>query len=283
MIKNIATLLMACLCMPLYALDVEMTGMGDYFRGAPQGSFSGNDGAYMGLNANVPIVDFLDFQAGGSFGVYNWDGHIDLLDFQTTNPTYQGFITTGFTYKENQYTLGVVYDCMLTSNFGMFRLSPMIDQLRAKLGCTLGSCEVGLWCTQILDTCNKRAEGIPIEFRAIGQTSAFLTQRFGKNAQATFWVGVPTEESVMYPYDKPGQIIAGFNLRAPLSGCIYLDSHGSYLRENKSDNHIRGANHHFNLAVGLTYYLGTGCFGPVATYQPLADNSNFLVDTNLNF
>ncbi|MCB1113951.1 MAG: hypothetical protein KDK62_04275 [Chlamydiia bacterium] len=279
--KNIAILLVA-LSNTLFGLDMEVTGAYDYFRSLPEGSWNGNNGAYVSLNTGAPVLDFLDFQLGGSFGIYNWDGQDNIVFENTSNPMYQGFITTGFTYKENQYTLGLVYDWMFTSNYTVFNVAPAVDQLRGKFGYQMCNSEIGVWGTYRLDTSTKNAQGLPVKFRAISQASVFITHRFSKCAQGTVWLGVPTDDGLMESGKKPGEILAGFEVRAPLGPCLFLDAHGSYLRAREYVGCERTRNYQANITVGITYLFGDRCQGMYSTYQPVANNSNFLLDTNIN-
>jgi hypothetical protein len=268
--------------MSLNGAGMEVTASYDYFRGLPEGNWNGNTGIYLAGNMGVPVLNCVEFQAGTSFGIYNWEGRSNIVFHDDQNSTYQGYATTGFVYRENQYTLGVVYDYLYTNHFGIYDLSPSLMQVRGKLGYKLGSTELGVWATTPLNTSEKSPHGIETRFRAVSQANVYLTQKFSKTAQGTFWIGTPYESGLMSHHTQKGNIIAGFNGRALLCAGWLLDVHGSYMTAHKHDKGCAGKNYAASLTVGVTYRFGDRCQELYSTWLPLADNSQFLIDTNGN-
>lgn len=131
--QNFATLLLGFFCLncSLFAYDIELNASYDYFRGLPDGSWRGNSGAFLAANVATPLYRCVDGQVGGSYGLYNWDGHENVVFKNAKSVGQQAFVTAGVSSSfGNCFTGGLVYDRLFTRHYGVYDLSPSIDQLR---------------------------------------------------------------------------------------------------------------------------------------------------------
>lgn len=264
----------------LLAFNFELNSSYDYFRDMPDGSWNGNNGALIGVNSDIPLSDSVSLQLGGSYGLYNWDGRNNVV-FKNANVVEQiGFLTAGVSSTCNRWKWGLVYDRLFARHFSIYDLSPSFDQLRFKTGYSFCWNEFGLWGTFDLTRSHKSALGVPIAFKAIGQMNLFWKHIFANEAETMVWIGLPYRNSLMFPHSKAGDIISGFSLRAPLTECLMLDGNGSYMVARGSRGAIQSRNYHASICVGITYLFGRGCSKP--PYMPIANHSNFFVDTNVN-
>lgn len=282
--KQFATLLIGFLSIwaPLLGLNLELNVSYDYFRGMPDGSWNGNNGVIFAANMGTCVWDCIGVQAGGSFGIYNWDGRGNLVFNNPKKLEQQTFATAGLFSSFGHFNAGLVYDHLFTKHFGIFDLNPSIDQLRFQGGYQFCSEEFGVWGTAHLHTSHKWALGVPISFKAINQINVFWTHFFENCAMTTLWIGAPYENSLRYSHKPAGVLIAGFSLRVPLTERLLVDGNGSYMRARRSHGVQQSKNYAANICIGITYLFGEACPNFGTTYMPLANHSNFLVDTNSN-
>lgn len=263
-------------------LSLELNASYDYFRGLPDGTWNGNTGAFLMANAGACLFDRVGVQAGGSFGVYNWDGRGNLVFKNPKNVQLQSFVTAGLFSSFARFNGGLVYDRLFTQHFGIYDVNPSVDQLRFQGGYQFCQEEVGFWGTAYLTTSHRKALGVPISFRAINQINLFWTHYFENMAKTTVWIGIPYTSSLIHHHKRAGEFVAGFSLRVPLRNCLFIDGIGSYMKAMRSHGVKQSRNYAANICIGITYMFGDVCCGYSNTYMPVANHSNFLVDTNLN-
>lgn len=283
--KQFATLLMGIFLIQahLFAYNFELNTSYDYFRGLPDGSWSGNTGVFWLGNFGTVLYDCVGVQVGGSYGLYNWDGRQNLVFKNPKALQQQAFVTTGLFSSIGPFNGGLVYDRLFTKHFGIYDRNPSIDQLRFQIGYQCFSEELGVWGTVHLRTSHHRALGVPISFRAIDQINFFWTHYFANSAKTTVWIGGPYRGSLRFHLKKPAEICStGFSLRVPLSNCLFVDGHGSYIWAQKAHGVRQSRNYNANICIGLTYLFGNERSNSGVTYMPVANNSIFLVDTNFN-
>ena len=63
----------------LTGLALEWNSSYDYFRGMPDGSWNGNNGALIAVNSGLNLLDYANLQAGASYGLYDWDGRGNVV------------------------------------------------------------------------------------------------------------------------------------------------------------------------------------------------------------
>lgn len=277
--RTLALLLSAHLSLAAYFFEANTSY--DYFRGIPDGSWNGNSGALVSLNAADCYFDGICFQLGGSFGIYNWDGRENLVFKNAKNPLYEGFLTAGGTWQSDDYTFGLVYDRIFTNHFGIYDTSPSFDQLRFHAGYQLCYETFGVFGTCHLSTSHKKALGIPVAFRAIDQMNLFWGHTFDNSAKTLLWLGAPYRKSLRFPNKTAGVLTAGVALRAPLTDNLYFDGHGSYMRARNAHGSEQSRNYAASVCIGITYSLDP-CEGENFFVMPVANNANFLVDSNHN-
>lgn len=277
----------SCLSFPLVA---EATIAYDHFRSLPDGSWNGNNGAYIGVNlaTTLPYVSDLGFgaQVGGSYGVYDWSGRGSAAEHRNS-AQQQGFLTVGIFKKTcdcSGINFGLVYDWMANKNIGVFALNPHFDQVRFQVGYLFnGSDEVGFWATAPISKSHKSTNGIPVTFRAMGQANLFWKHTFSNCAWTALWAGAPYNRGLMFSPGRDGQYLIGASFYAPLTASLSISGHGLYMHPRSKNQ--KSNNDAVNICIGLTYTFGNsqGCQCNAAPYMTVADNSNFITDTNLNF
>lgn len=282
--KLIATLFAASLSAQgfLGAVGFEVNTSYDYFRGIPDGSWNGNSGALVSGNMGFDLTECIGLQLGGSWGLYNWDGRENQVFKNPKALEQQAFITAGAYAFQGDFSFGLNYDRMYVKHFSIYDVSASFDQLRFQGGYRFCAEEVGVWGTAKLSTANKHALGLPVKFKAINQINVFWSHYFDNYAAATVWVGAPYGNSLRYHHKAAGEFDMGFSLRAPLTDCLYVDAHAAYMRARNASGSKQSRNYDSNVCVGLTYLFGDICSQYGATYMPVANNSNFFVDTNVN-
>lgn len=263
----------------------------DAFRGPAEGTWNGNAGGVIGANFGASLWNGIGVQAGGSYGVYDWSGRGPLGGNRSGSVQQQGFLTGGLFYKTpcaSGFQGGAVVDWMFNKNFGVFGLDPSIGQVRFQAG-YLFCCsdEVGVLGTANIDTAHKSAFHIPVSFRAIGQVSLFYRHLFQNCSEAMVWAGIPYRKSLMFSGKRAGKYLLGASFRAPLTSCLSVEGHGVYMAPEGSRSVHRFRNDGVNVSIGLSYAFGLGScdsceLWEARPYMPVANNSNFLVDTSLN-
>lgn len=261
----------------------------DTFRSLPDGSYSDNTGAYLALNTGLSLSSFTGYgigtQVGGSYGVYDWSGRANPFG----NPRavqQQGFLTFGV-FKKTPYSsgvnLGFAYDLMVNHNFGCFVVDATFSQLRFKVGYQLDCCdEFGFWGTAYLDTNkNDAAEESLVKYRAINQLNLFWEHHFSTGAETMIWLGVPYTKSLNK--DSSRGFIAGASFWVPLNACWSIQGHGSYRYHHSSKRVEVSKGYGSNVSIGIAYTFGSPSACWAKPYLELADNSNFLSDTNISF
>jgi len=262
------------------AQSVEVGMSYDYFRGIPDGSWNGNTGALVSANVGGQLYDCVGYQLGASYGNYNWDGRENLV-FENSKSTQQiGMFTGGIFSSLKQYNLGIVYDHMISKHFGIYDQSPSINQLRLQAGYELCSNEFGIWGTVGLSESHKTALGVPLVFDAIDQVNLFWTHQFNDCSKSSVWIGAPYSNSLYNPHNTAGLFLLGFSVKTQLTPSLCLQGDGSYMKARRSSNSSQS--YAANICIGLTYSFTSGCFKEIDPYMPLANHSNFLIDTNLN-
>lgn len=276
-----------CLSFPISG-DINVSY--DSFRGMPDGSWNGNTGALIGVNLGMSLDDLFGIQAGGSYGIYDWYGREVIGSENTNKVERQGFATGGIFYKtpcSSGFQGGAVIDWMFNHNFGVFGLNPSFGQARLQAGYLFSGCnELGVWGTIRLRTDHKDFFEIPVSFRAIGQASLFWRHFFSNCAETMVWVGLPYDKSLMFSGKRAGKFVAGISFSVPLCASLSIEGHGMYMGPGRKELTPRFYNHGANISIGITYTFGKdndcNMNWQASPYLPIANNSNFLVDTSLN-
>lgn len=263
----------------------------DSFRGPSEGTWNGNAGGVIGGNFGLSVWEGLGVQAGGSYGVYDWEGRGPLGGSNSGSVQQQGFLTGGAFYRApccNGFQGGAVVDWMFNKNFGVFGLNPSIGQFRFQAGYLFcGTDEIGVWGTANINTDHKDAFQIPVSFRALGQASLYYRHLFENSAEAMVWAGLPYRKSMMFSGKRAGRYLVGASFRAPLTSCLSVEGHGVYMAGQGNSYSHRFQNDAVNVSIGINWAFGAGscdCFElwQARPFMPVANNSNFLVDTSLN-
>lgn len=265
-----------------FPLEGNFTLALDDFRSLPEGSWDNNMGALTSLYFKADLTHTFFFHFGGSYGLYDWMGRGSTLD---TGLQQQAFITGAFSREtscRSGFNAGVTYDAMLNVNFGEFAVNPYLSQVRAQTGYVIkGGNELGIWGTIFTNNAHKESFEVPLTFRAISQVNLFYCHYFKNYAYAMLWAGLPYIRGLMYSTGLPGTFILGARFSAPLTNYLSINGHAAYMGARHSDAGNGFRNYASNICIGLTYTFGRR-HKQHTPYMSLADNSNFIVDTNQN-
>lgn len=198
----------------------------------------------------------------------------------------QGFITIAAAWQTpycRGWNGGVAYDWMLNKNFGLFAVNPFFDQIRAQFGYLFqGGNEVGLWGSYGIHTSHEESQNIPLKFKGISQVNLFWSHYFKSNGYAMLWVGTPYQRGLLYSNGRAGTYVIGTQFSVPVTHSLSIDGHGSYMGPRGRAGVTPSKNYGANLCFGLTYSFGKRRIAK-SSYMTLANNSNFMADTNQNF
>jgi hypothetical protein len=251
-----------------------------------------NFGGLVGLNAALTLPFMSEFgigwQVGGSFGNYDWDG-----TEQGSSSEQQTFITTGFYRKgcqDDPLSFGIVYDWMISQNWGVDGTSPTISQWRGQVEYAFCACDsLGVYGTLRDKTYTDTPTTGDVN-RAINQIDLFWCHKFESGSQFRFWFGMPERDRLDPTYGGTlGEWIIGLEAQVPLSESVALYGSMQYMRPSASpaSTSFVGAaaqEQAYDLSFGLVWYVGgsakaSSCCSDVASpYMPVANNRNFLVD-----
>ena len=196
--------------------------------------------------------------------------------------------------------MGVVYDWMINKYFGEYGLQANLAQIRYQVGFLWdGSDEFGFWGANPVFTAKRRPAGVLVEYRGISQINLFWQHNFDNCAYTMVWGGVPYGKGLLFDQEgedfpkkinfddqRPAQFTVGFRAGAPLSCNLSLEGHAVYMHPTSYARGEESQNSGFNVAIGLTYSFGDSGLCDeynIRPYLPIADNSNFIVDTNRNY
>jgi len=269
-------------CCPI---EVDLSLALDDFRSLPEGSWNGNWGGYAAANFRAFLPRDFSLQVGGSYGIYDWAGRAFAPFTSASSLQQQGFITVGAARQVSHSGInaGVAYDWMLNKNFGIFAVNPFFDQIRGQLGYLIpGGNEIGVWAAYGIHTAHKESQAVPLRFRGISQVNLFWCHYFKNHAYGILWAGTPYRRGLMYTSGRPGNFIVGAQFSVPVTKHLSIEGHGAYMAPRGSSGLIPARNYDSNISIALTYAFGKRRIQQ-SPYMTLANNSNFLSDTNQNF
>lgn len=267
-------------------IEVDISLGLDDFRSLPEGSWTSNWGAFAATNINVKLPCSLFAQIAGSYGLYDWAGRSSTPYKNSKTLEQQGMITVAISRQEltsKGINCGLAYDWMLNKNFGLFALNPFFDQLRGQVGYLFrGGNEFGALATYGIHTAHEESLEIPVQFRGISQVSLFWCHYFKMHGYAMLWLGTPYRRGLMYSSGRPGTYLFGAQFSIPVTHSLSIDGHAAYMGPRGRAGNIPAKNYASDLSLGITYAFGHRRVAKTP-YMSIANNSNFLVDTNQNF
>lgn len=264
--------------------EVDFTLALDDFRSLPEGSWNGNWGAFAAINMKVFLPKDFSTQIGGSYGLYDWAGRAFAPFSNPDALQQQGFITAAVSHQVfHGINAGIAYDWMLNKHFGIFAVNPFFDQIRAQIGyAILCRNEIGAWASYGIRTANEASQQVPLRFRGISQANLFWCHYFQNNGYGMLWAGTTYRRGLMNKSGRPGDFLFGVQFSAPMTECLSIEGHGVYMMPKGVSGLTPAKNYASNLCIGITYSFGKRKIQQ-SPYMTLANNSNFLVDTNQNF
>ena len=267
-------------------VEVDLTLALDDFRGIYSGSWNGAFGALTAANLTIPLPCSFSAQLAGSYGLYDWAGRPSTPFKNSKTWQQQGFITVAASWQtphSHGWNAGAAYDWMLNKNFGLFAVNPDFDQVRGQFGYLFkGGNELGAWGSYGIRTVHKESQNIPLHFRGISQVNLFWSHYFKSHGYAMLWAGTPYRRGLMYTSGRAGRFIVGAQFSVPVTHSLSIEGHGSYMDPRGGSGVVPSKNYGADLYFGITYSFGKRRIAK-SSYMTLANNSNFMVDTNQNF
>ena len=264
--------------------EVDLTLALDDFRSLPEGSWNGNWGGYAAASLKAFLPRDFAAQLAGSYGLYDWAGRAFAPFVNPDSLQQQGFVTVAVSRQVSSSGInaGIAYDWMLNKNFGVFAVGPFFDQIRGQLGYLIqGGNEVGVWASYGIRMSNQESQQIPLQFRGVSQLNLFWCHYFKNNGYAMLWAGTPYRRGLMYESGRPGNYLFGLQFSAPMTHSLSIEGHGAYMGPRGGSGIGPATNYASDLSIGLTYSFGKRRIQQ-SPYMTLANNSNFIVDTNQN-
>lgn len=267
----------------------------EVWRNIADGSYADNKGLVVGGNVGVPLPKLREWGIGGqfgaSYGAYDLDGRAS--SDRNNDVQQQIFVTAGLFHRPTESCplgIGVGYDWMINSNYGVYATSPMMTQWRAQIGYALSARnEVGVWMSMRDRGADKEIEfnnqTATAHYRPLDQVNIFWHHNYCSGADSWLWMGFPDNDKVGGD-GRLGEFTLGFSVNVPLTERVALTAGGSYMKPTASSGIAASVENAYSLSVGLAIFPGAGAKrGSVAgncwmPYLPLADNMNFLSDTN---
>jgi hypothetical protein len=267
-------------------VEVDLTLALDDFRDIGSGSCNDSFGALAALNFFIPLPASFSTQLAGSYGLYDWAGRSSTQFKNSKTWQQQGFITVAasrVTPYDCGLNVGVAYDWVLNKNFGLFAVNPFFDQIRGQFGYLFrGGNEIGAWGSYGIRTVDEESQSIPLQFKGISQVNLFWCHYFKSCGYGMLWLGTPYQRGLMYTAGRAGRFIFGAQFSVPVTSSLSIEGHGSYMAPRGGSGVVPSRNYGTNLCFGITYSFGN-CRTAKSPYMTLANNTNFMTDTNQNY
>ncbi len=266
-------------------IELDFTLALDDFRSLTEGSWEGNWGSLAALNITAPLPASFFAQLAGSYGLYDWAGRSSTPFKNSKTWQQQGFLTVAASWQTPYacgWNVGAAYDWMLNKNFGEFAVNPFFDQIRGQFGYVIkGGNELGLWGSYGIRTAHKESQQVPLKFKGISQINLFWCHYFKSHGYGMLWIGTPYQRGLMYKSGRAGRFIFGAQFSVPVTSSLSIEGHAAYMSPRHGSGISPSKNYAADLAFGLTYAFGKRKIAK-NPYMTLANNSNFIVDTNQN-
>ena len=274
-------------------IGLELFAGVEAFRSVADGSFPSNAGGVIGGNLGIPMLRNLGIgaQFGASFSLNDLDGRVSGVTALPASQTQEDiFITVGIFRRATEnipVNVGLASDLMITSGYGEFASSPTMSQFRYQLGYDLSDRnEIGTWGT-IAGQRSYRSNALlgDLTFRPIGQYDLFWHHNFDAGADSWLWFGVLEKEDVTSAGGQLGEFTAGITLQVPLTERTAIYATGQYMRPSATPAAGAAIEDAYSIGFGVVFFpRGQSRTHTVAgerwmPYLPVANHSNFLVDT----
>lgn len=261
----------------------------DTFRGPPEGAGPSNFGEVTGLNAAIPVYEpwGIAWQLGASYGIYDFGGRPPPA-LHLTGAQQQIFVTTGVFRRAKpgqRASFGFAHDWMINNRYSQYALSPTLGQWRGQFEWAFsGINSVGIWGTFRDRSYFGDRPDNHNQFRAISQIDAFWHHKYEFGADTWLRIGLPVSKRLTGS-GLAGSAIVGATAQAPLNQQLALYANAMYMASNSAPGALGSSRDAYNVSMGVAWYPGgnarTGTVNGASwlPYMPLANNSNFLVDS----
>ena len=270
-------------------------GVGD--RGRFWSGPNPNDGGSFGFNYATRLGAITDrtgiqFQIGGSYGVYDWNGRAFYP--ATLDPVVaqqQTYLTLGFFKRVDEHSnisYGFVHDWMINQAFGAYAVNPTLGQWRGQVAFAVSPWnEFGVWGTlRDKGSTNLDWFGNGVHTQSLNQTNIFWHHKWQQGADSWLWIGVP-DATRLSPFagGSLGDLLLGGSIVAPISQSWSLYSNVQYMHPSAQPGPLAAAESSWYVAFGLQFTFGGAARSETVAgnnWLPLmavANNGNFLVDS----
>ncbi|MBM3207818.1 MAG: hypothetical protein FJZ57_04355 [Chlamydiae bacterium] len=263
-----------------YSADISLGT--DYFRGAYNGTWPDTFGILGSFNFGVQIPIYnqgFAAQGGASVGLYDWQGKTATNSSSMETETFLSVGLSRQSPSASGINAGIAYDWMVSRNFGTFCLDVTLEQARAQIGYMIkGKNEIGITTATHTSNWSKKVQFANVKFQGINQVNLYWRALTKNNSETMLWAGVPYGKGLQNSSGKPGYYIAGMSFMAKLTKRLAITGHGVYMGP-KNGTRYESITYGANICASLTYTFG-GTKRGERPYLSLANNSNFLIDTN---
>lgn len=265
----------------------------DSFNHIPDTNFTSNYGASGGANLGGPLPGLQDYgigwQAGATFGIYDWKGRTGL-GAQRDQSQNMFFSTLGIFRRAdacNPVSWSVGFDQLSATRYGTLTQSPYLQQIRVQIGYALSARnEIGMWGTAAT---NKSVRSLPpsplrISYRAINQLNTYWHHKYDFGGDSWLYAGVPLGNRLSPLEGTLGSWIIGGMALAPMSDNLSLYGNFSYMNPSAGAGPPGSFDETMSVGLGLVWYPGRHARSRTVggrTWMPqlpVANNSTFLVD-----
>lgn len=239
-------------------------------------SANGNFGTRTTINSATSLLPKLGLsgQLGTALGWYDLKG----TPFTGPQSRFQSFTTVGIfqSLMEGNVRWGVAYDFLYDAYFKNFNFG----QWRAKAGWWVNQRnEVGVWGTLAGygDAAVMDGAGTVNRFRPITQANLYWQHLWQGGISTQSWFGAA---------EKPGELVFGADMFAPLNGSLAMVGNFNYITAaNGPRNNTSRGEEFWNVSFGIAWYPGANATRAARSRQrpfmPVADNGSFAVTRDL--
>jgi hypothetical protein len=262
--------------------NTELFFGGDVFKSlgdSPIGGFNNSFGAVSGFNTGFALGDSrIRGQFGASYGAYDFKGR-SAFGGEQSSLEEQVFLTAGV-YKRSdvldgdRISWGVVYDALITDNYGVAADELELGQLRGIMGYAINEChELGVWGTVNMMEDTGSVFGT---VRPMKQVNTYWKQNWQYGATTSVYVGAMDNADI-------GDWVLGFTGRAPMSERVALYGGATYVAPSSATGAVGSVEEQWNVYAGLVFFPGGKSVSRTVSGQaglpllPVANNSSMLI------
>jgi len=277
---------------PCCGPSVYLFGASDGWAQDADGGLTNNFGKRFGINAGIPLVRSvnLGFQAGASFGLYDWHGHPQGLVGPVNNQLeVQTFLTTGLFHRASLqdgdlWSMAAVYDHQFHDGYSASGVDYIdLGQLRGLIGFAWDPRnEFGTWVAIGLGE-QEPINGGQTAVTSVNQYNFYWRHHWEYGTDTMLYAGIGDGHNTEWILGANGLVPLGRRWSAFASAHYMAPSRGAGAGASVDPEEI------WNLSVGMAFH-----FRPLAREDsvtrsrdlylpllPVADNGSFALRTTV--